>query len=158
MSLTIDARWHPPVDLHWNEDEGVYHCPRIADLPDLPGAYAFLRLHGETITCIYIGRSKGLRGRLRKHLLESYRLMKSLENAGSGRRVFVGCSVSLDQKSPKLKKVLGALERALISYAISQGQQLLNKQGTRRPNHTIKFKRDKFSMSLVPPQIHVPTS
>jgi hypothetical protein len=159
MPLKIEATWFDRVELNLTgKRPPKYGCNEIDVVPKLPGAYAFFRIHGRINTCLYVGRSDNLRRRLKQHLNKSAELMDALYHAGTGMRVFVGCTVNLKKDSNKLDRVLKVLETSLINYAISEGQQLLNKRGTKRPSHEIRFSRSRFAERIVERQMIVPVS
>jgi len=150
MSLNIDATWYKPLVLKdGNADNLIYSCPKFDSVPEAAGVYIFGREYGDAIFPLYIGRSTNLRLRLEQHLEHSVRLMNNIQKAPAGTRFFLFCTVSL-KRGQKEESVLQTLESALISHALAEGHQLLNEQGTRRPNHTIRFKGNRTSEAIAP--------
>ena len=75
--------------------------------------------------------------------------MKGIENAPQGRRVLILGEL---QRKPGqvITKVLRIAESALIEHSLTQGFDIINKQGKRRPTHSIYFSgnrevRQKYS-------------
>jgi hypothetical protein len=51
--------------------------------------------------------------------------------------------------------VISILEQALIAHALSEDFELLQKQGTKTPNHTISFQGNRTSEDLAPRRMRV---
>jgi hypothetical protein len=75
--------------------------------------------------------------------------MRRMEQAETGQRFFMYCTVSM-KRGQKIASVLKVLEGALIAYTLGEGYELLQKQGTRRPSHTVKFSGNRTSEAIVP--------
>jgi hypothetical protein len=151
MPLNIEARWSKPIKL-LPTDYG-YVCKKLDSVPAEPGAYVFGRTHGDTAAPLYVGRTKNLRGRLKIHL-DSVRLMKALYDAEAGARFFMYCTVSL-KRGQKLDRVLETLEAALIAQAVAAGFELRQKQGVKRPLHTINFTGNRISEAMYDRTVHL---
>jgi hypothetical protein len=69
--------------------------------------------------------------------------MLHLQNAKNGKRVvLVGKFIS--KPGQQVGKCLPLLEKALIRYFLSEGHDLVNKQGTRLRRHEIASKRPRW--------------
>lgn len=146
MTLNIEASWHQPLELESGEPDGIYACPKIDTVPHAWGIYIFGRWFGNNSIPLYVGRSTDLRLRLEQHLNFSLKLMLAIKNAEAGTRFFM-YSVMEGAAAKKLK----TLESALIAHILSQGHELLNKQGVKKPNHTVTFlKNNHTSLAIVP--------
>lgn len=60
--------------------------------------------------------------------------MLAIKDAESGRRFFMYCVME-----GAAEKKLKTLKSALIAHILSEGHELLNKQGVKKPNHTVTF-------------------
>jgi len=64
--------------------------------------------------------------------------MKGIENSLQGKRLLI--LGELQRKSGQnIQKVLRIAESALIEHSLSQGFDILNKQGKSRPTHSVYF-------------------
>jgi hypothetical protein len=148
MPLNIHAKWNQPVVLTLGGAGAIYSCPDIGNVPDTAGVYVFYRQFGDNVIPLYIGMAANIRGRLEQYL-NSVRLMVAIVNALAGGRYFMCCEVEF-RRGQDRRKVLKTLESALIAHALAEGHELLNKQGIKRPNHTIQFTGNRASESLAP--------
>jgi len=120
----------------------------LTRLPEGPAAYVFCRSYGPVVVPIYIGETKSLRERVKTHL-NSVALMKEIETAPKGPRLFLYCKVrtnSVDRAKTQLK----ILEKALILHAQTEGHVLLNKRGTKLPTDSIAFVGNRTSEAIAP--------
>jgi hypothetical protein len=125
---------------------GIYDCPKINSVPHEAGVYIFGRWHGDHAVPLYVGRSTDLRLRLEQHLNFSLKLMIAIRNAKAGARFFLFCTIEGTSH-----KKLATLEVALMAHILGVGYELLNKQGTKKPNHTVTFlKNNHTSLDIVP--------
>jgi len=84
----------------------------------------------------------------------SVRLMKGILESQIGRRFLIYCVPQL-KRGQRAVRVIGILEQALISHALSEDFELLQKQGTKTPNHTIRFLGNRTSEDLAPRRMRV---
>jgi hypothetical protein len=153
MPLNIEACWSKPVRLTVATAGAIYVCDELDRLPAAPGVYIFYRKHGERIEPLYIGKSGDVRNRVFQHL-DSVRLMTAIYESQAGGRYVICCEPKV-KSGQKMSRILGVLENALIDYAMAEGYELRQKQGTKRPNHQIKFIGNRTSEALVPRQMRV---
>lgn len=74
------------------------------------------------------------------------RLMNGIKRAPAGYRVvLIGELVT--KPGQQAERALDIIEAALIRYALAEGLELLNKQGTRIYRHTLKSRGDRESTS-----------
>jgi len=152
--LNIDATWSKPMPLiDDSKNNMIYAVRNITVVPERPGAYLFARRHGSIIAPLYVGETANLRSRLLQHL-NDVRIMKGLEAAPSGERLFLFCEPRF-KKGQRQNKVLELLQKTLISHAMSEGWELLNIQLTRIKFHTISFKGNRVSERLAPRRMYV---
>ena len=133
--MDIIAQWHKPLSLRdgWR-DSLIYACD-LGRVPEEPGIYVFARRFGDTICPLYIGKSVNLRARVKSEL-NTVRLMKGIQDSSIGKRVLFFCTMRL-RPGQNLDNVLHVVECACIDHALSEGHELLNKQGTKTPTHSI---------------------
>lgn len=156
MTLNISATWYQPVALSLARSGLIYDCPEIEKVPQTAGVYVFGRRFGNSISPLYVGRAANLQQRLLQHL-NSVKLMLGIKNAQAGERFFMCCEVN-PKRGQKIGKVLEILESALISHLLSEGHELLQIQGTKRPNHTITFDRNETAIQIAPKFMRVKAS
>jgi hypothetical protein len=116
-------------------DENLIYTFQHARLPEAPGVYVFGRQYGHNFEALYVGKASDIRGRVRGHL-KNLPLMLHIQKAKNGKRVILtGRFVS--KPGQQEQKCLTLLERALIRYFLSEGHDLVNKQGARLRRHEI---------------------
>jgi hypothetical protein len=153
MPLNIEACWSKPVRLTVASAGAIYECRELDRLPAAPGVYVFYRQHGEQMDPLYIGKSTNVRKRVSEHL-NSVRLMMAIYDSQAGGKHVICCEPSV-RPGQKMSKILAVLENALIDYAMAEGFELKQKQGTKRPNHQIRFTGNRTSEALVPRHMRV---
>jgi hypothetical protein len=104
--LNIEGRWSAPINLV-SDPRLIYECPEKNGVPKASGVYVFARRFGNSLVPVYIGEAADLRARLRQHLKGSVQLMKALNDAPSGARVFC-----IAKSSPKKGKTRTRLEKS----------------------------------------------
>jgi hypothetical protein len=143
MSLNIEAMWSRPIRLRLVNSGAIYECPELESIPPEPGVYVFGREHGECAAPLYIGKALKLRRRIEQQL-NSVRLMTGIRDAQTGGRFVIYCTPLL-KRGQRAVRVISILEQALIAHALSEDFELLQKQGTKTPNHTIRFQGNRVS-------------
>jgi hypothetical protein len=101
----------------------------------MAGVYIFGRRWGSQFEALYVGKAGNIRGRVKGHL-NNLRLMQHLHNAKTGRRIVLAGRL-VTKRGQKLPKSLVLAERALIRYFLSEGHDLVNRQGTRLRRHEL---------------------
>jgi len=143
--LHIDVEWSKPLNLVDDPEEKlIYAVEEIEDVPEEPGVYVFARSFGTSVIPLYVGETGNLRSRLTQHLKNNVRLMRGIQNAPNGRRIFLFGEVRL-KRGQKVKKVCSVLQRALIERALSEGHELLNDKGAKTPVHSIRSTGNRYS-------------
>jgi len=107
----------------------------LTKLPAAAGVYILGRRWGNGFEALYVGKASAIRRRM-KTQLNNLRLMQHLRNAKSGRRIVLAGKV-VTKPGQRLERVLPLAERALIRYFLSEGHDLVNKQGTRLRRHEV---------------------
>ena len=151
--MNIEMEWHAPFDFEVDKKgRFIYKISDIEYVPEKPGVYVFSRVHGKKVVPVYIGSASQLRRRLTQHL-NNLQLMKLMQAQLAGTRtVHVGefKQKSGSQYAPRVIKIV---EQALISTAIHEGHQLLNKQGTKTLVHTIVNKGNREARAWLPEKV-----
>jgi hypothetical protein len=110
-------------------------------LPKSAGVYVFGRRYGSNFEGLYVGQATDIRNRVRGQR-NNLGLMLHLKNAKNGLRVVLAGKF-IPKRGQQEEKSLDLLERALIRYFLSEGHDLVNKQGVRLRRHEIKSKGSK---------------
>ncbi len=153
MPLNIEARWSHPIIIRLAKVGAIYECEDLHEIPSEAGIYIFGRCHGESRAPLYIGKALNLRKRIEQQL-NSVRLMTGIKEAASGNRFLIYCVPKI-KPGQRATQVVKLLEDALISHALAFDHELLQKQGTKRPNHTIKFSGNRASEAIAPRKMRV---
>lgn len=154
MTLKIYSQWSQPLTLKDGSRHNlVYFVEGVENIPEKPGVYVFARKHGKKVSPIYIGQAQKLRTRIQQQL-NSVPLMVGIWNAPNGSRILLYCEAQL-KAGQNRKKVLGLIENTLIDHALSEGCELLNKQGTKRPTHSLIFRGNRYSEAVAPRKMFI---
>lgn len=146
--MKIEAAWSKPIPLAKDQSGKLIYTLDLKALPTVPGVYIFGRRHGSTVVPIYIGETMSLRSRVKWHL-DSLPLMRAIEQAATGSRFLIYCTVKAGTEE-KAKKHIGVLERALILHAQGEGHEIVNKRGTKLPTDAISFTGNRTSEAIAP--------
>lgn len=136
MDISLD--WLGPIDLQDAVDDGlIYSLPtqEIEAIPTVPGVYVFARVHGRAVSPLYIGKAGNVRKRISQQF-NNLRLMRGLEDAPAGFRT-LHLAIPAIRRGQKAAKVITIVEQSLISAALADGFEILNKQGTKTLVHRI---------------------
>ena len=133
--MKLHVEWGRPIQLRASRD-GISYGLDLSKVTDYPGVYIFGRRHGDSFEALYVGKAMNIRRRVKGHL-NNLSLMRHLRTAKSGKRVLlVGEYVT--KPGQRIEKCLVLTERALIRYFLSEGHDLVNKQGTRIRRHELE--------------------
>jgi len=146
--MQIAASWSKPIALRKCKPGGLIYELDLDLLPTEPGVYVFARRHGRVVSPIYIGETLNVRSRIKGHL-NSLPLMRAIENAPTGRRFLIYCTVTA-ASSVKAKKHVKVIEKALLLHAQGEGHVLFNKKGTKLPTDEITFTGNRTSEAIAP--------
>ena len=144
--MKLELQWSRPMLLRnaRREDNLIYTFDHTK-LPQAAGVYVLGRRYGKDFEALYVGKANHISWRMRGQL-KNLPLMLHLKNAKSGKRV-VFAGRFHPKPGQQEEKCLALLERALIRYFLSEGHDLVNKQGSRLRRHEITSKK---SRRLVP--------
>ncbi len=132
MKLQLD--WLAPITL-----TGIPYSTGRATIPQVPGIYIFLRVHGKSAEALYVGKATNLHSRIPQQL-NNHKLMVAVQNAKNGtRKLFIA---ELKPKpGQQLDRALRLCERTFIRLYLAQGHSLVNIQGTKLKFHQVSSNR-----------------
>jgi hypothetical protein len=134
MKLFLD--WSNPIPLLDGSDRNLMYRIDPERLPNSAGVYVFgRRRRNRDFEALYVGKANNISGRVRSHE-KNLPLMMHLKNARNG-KLFVRVGVFNARQGQTAGRCLPIIERALIRYFLSEGHDLVNKQGTRLRRHEI---------------------
>lgn len=133
--MKIQIEWLRAIKLRDASKENLIYKLDLEKVPRAPGVYVFGRHWGGDFEALYVGKANRIRGRVRDQL-NNLRVMQHLRNAKTGRRaLFVGRLIT--RPGQRVEKTMALVERALIRYFLSEGHDLVNKQGARIRRHEL---------------------
>lgn len=135
--MHIELRWRPLLRLRSGVSKNLlFDLKELEELPKSPGIYVFGRkIRGKQFAPVYIGQATRLRVRIRSQL-NNLKLMMALKSA-PGRRSFLAVGELIPKSGQGPAQALKVAEKTLIEYALADGYEIVNIQGTKRPHHTI---------------------
>lgn len=134
MKLLVE--WNKAVALKDARRENLIYKADIGKLPRAAGIYIFGRRWGASrFEALYVGKAVRIRSRVRGHF-NNLRLMQHLQNARNGKRIVVAGRL-ITKPGQQLARCLTLIERGFIRHFLSEGHDLVNKQGTRLRRHEI---------------------
>jgi hypothetical protein len=134
MKLEVD--WSRPVSLKDGTRQNMIYAMDLSKLPVVAGVYIFGRAWGSGFEALYVGKANNIRARV-KGQFNNLRLMQHLKNTKSGKRVLLTGRI-VTKPGQRIEKCLVLIERGLIRYFLSEGHDLVNKQGTHLRRHEIE--------------------
>jgi hypothetical protein len=133
MKLFIE--WNRTLVLRDASRHNLIYDVDLRKIPEDAGLYIFGRRWGAGFEALYVGKAFNVRARV-KSQLNNLRLMQHLRNAKTGSRVLLVSQIKT-KPGQRLEKCLVLIERAMIRYFLSEGYDLVNKQGTRIRRHEV---------------------
>jgi len=133
--MKLHLEWARPMPLTEASVLDLIYAVDLKKLPNSPGIYILGRRWGSDFEALYVGKANNIRSRVKRQL-NNLRLMHHLKNAKSGKRVLL-IGRFITKRGQKWRTCIGLSERALIRYFISEGHDLVNKQGTRLKRHEV---------------------
>lgn len=134
--MILHLEWTRALPLRDGRKQNMIYTIAIDRLPKLPGVYIFGRRYGKKFEALYVGKANQIRARIRSQF-NNLRLMQHLKNAKSGKRVILAGHFKAKPGQAE-GKCLALIERALIRHFLSEGHDLVNKQGVRLRRHEIE--------------------
>jgi hypothetical protein len=150
MDLQLD--WTKFIELKDAADQGLIYVLNIGNLPATAGVYVFGRSYANNFEALYIGKGNNVRHRVNGQL-NNLKLMKHLKNAKNGKWVII-VGVLHTKPGQKIDKCLKLVERGLIRHFLSEGHDLVNKQGTLIKRHEI-VSSGKQPKKIIPSLIYL---
>ena len=141
--MNLYVEWSRPILLKASRNSIAYTLD-LTKVTDRPGVYIFGREWGSGFEALYVGSSKNVRSRIKGHLNNNLRLMEHLRGAKSGKRVLLAGKLVTKSGRPvakggqRIEKSLALTERALLRHFLSEGHDLVNKQGTLIRRHELE--------------------
>ncbi len=153
--MKLKVYWHHPLNLRkGRRDENVvYACDELDSIPRKPGIYIFARRFGGAVIPMYVGQAVKLHGRV-KGQLNNVQLMMGVRNMENGRRILL-VGEFVPAPGQQVESALDVLERAYIENSLTGGYELLNKQGTRTPVHSLMSKGKKEFHNPFPRRMNI---
>ena len=134
--MKLSIQWSKPLSLKDATREDLIYLADLEKLPNAPGIYVFGRCWGKNqFEALYVGKANKIRGRVKGHF-NNLRLMQHLKNATNGKRVVLAGKF-VAKPGQQVDKCLRVIERGFIRYFLSEGHDLVNKQGTRLRRHEV---------------------
>ena len=134
--MELQIEWGRPIQLRDASKDNMIYGLDLSKVNVAAGIYIFGRRWGRQFEALYVGKASNIRGRVKGHL-NNLRLMQHLHNARTGKRVLLAGKL-VTKRGQRLSKCLVLTERALIRYFLSEGHDLVNKQGTRLRRHQLE--------------------
>lgn len=134
--MKLRVEWGRPVQLKDASRDNMIYGIDLARVTSGSGVYIFGRKWGSQFEALYVGKAGNVRSRINGHL-NNLRLMQHLRNAKTGKRIVLAGRL-LTRQGQQLGKSMALTERALIRYFLSEGHDLVNKQGTRLRRHELE--------------------
>jgi hypothetical protein len=150
--MKLFVEWLRPIPMKDATRENLIYNAVLDKLPSVPGVYVFGRRWGKQFEALYVGKATNIRSRV-KSQLNNLRLMQHLRKAQAGKR-FVLAGRITTKPGQQLDRCLPLIERGLIRYFLSEGYDLVNKQGTRLRRHEVSSS-GKHPKGLVPGLMYV---
>lgn len=150
--MKIHIEWHRPIILKDATKDNMIYNLNVSKVPKTAGVYIFGRRWGSQFEALYVGKANNMHGRMKGHL-NNLRLMQHLRNAKTGKRLLLAGKL-VTKPGQKLQKCLILTERAFIRHFLSEGHDLVNKQGTRLRRHEVESS-GKHPKRFFPGKIHV---
>ncbi|MBA7667736.1 hypothetical protein ES703_75834 [subsurface metagenome] len=133
--MKISVEWGKPLALRDGSRQNLMYVVDLDKVPDSAGVYVFGRRWGKNIEALYVGKATNIRGRV-KGQFNNLRLMQHLKQAKTGKRVLLFGN-AITKPGQKIDKVVSLLERVLIRHFLSEGHDLVNRQGARIRRHEV---------------------
>ncbi|SRR5712692_8926765 len=134
--MKLRVEWGRPILLKDATKDNMIYGLDLGKVSSGAGIYIFGRRWGLQFEGLYVGKASNIRSRVKGHL-NNLRLMQHLRNAKAGKRLVLAGRLAT-KPGQRLSKCLVLSERALIRYFLSEGHDLVNKQGTRLRRHEVE--------------------
>jgi hypothetical protein len=150
--VKLQVEWGRALSLRDGAKLNLIYIADLEKLPKVAGVYVLGRRWGTEFEALYVGKANNIRARV-KGQLNNLRLMQHLRNAKNGIRLVLAGRI-VTRPGQQLAKCLVLIERALIRYFLSEGHDLVNKQGTRLRRHEV-LSSGKHPKRFMPREMYV---
>lgn len=150
--MKLHVEWVRPISLRDATRQNLIYSTDLSKIPTSSGVYVFGRRWGLDVEALYVGKASDIRSRV-KSQFNNLRLMQHLRNAKTGKRVVL-IGRLIPKPGQQLEKALPLLERVLIRYFLSEGHDLVNKQGTRLRRHKVASS-GKYPKRFIPDLMYI---
>lgn len=133
--MDIHVEWSRPIALKDASRDNMIYGLDLTRITDHSGVYIFGRRWGSQFEALYVGKATNIRGRVKNHL-NNLKLMQHLRNSKTGKRIVLAGRL-MTKPGQQKEKCMALTERALIRHFLSDGHDLVNKQGTRLRRHEL---------------------
>ncbi len=134
--MKLHLEWDRAIQLRDTSKDNMIYGLDLGKVTEGVGVYIFGRRWGSQFEALYVGKAGNIRSRVKGHLINNLRVMQHLHNAKAAKRIVLTGTL-VTKRGQKLPKSLALAERALIRYFLSEGDDLVNKQGTRLRRHEL---------------------
>jgi hypothetical protein len=134
--VKLHIEWGNPLQIRAAaKSENLIYSYQYDRLPTTGGVYVFGRRYGTNFEALYVGKATNIRTRVKGHL-KNLPLMLHVQKAKNGKRIIL-FGEFISKPGQQQAKCIALLEKGLIRYFLSEGHDLVNKQGTRLRRHEI---------------------
>jgi hypothetical protein len=133
MIFTLE--WSRVIRLRDASKQNMIYSVPLEKVPPVRGIYIFGRRFGSSFEALYVGQAQNVRDRV-KGQLNNLRLMQHLRNAKAGKRILLTGQLK-GQRGRSRGKALDLVERAFIRHFLSEGAELVNRQGVKIKRHEV---------------------
>jgi hypothetical protein len=133
--MILNLQWSRAVLLRDGRKQNLIYTVPLDKVPNVAGVYILGRRWAGSFEALYVGKASKIRGRV-KGQINNLRLMQHLKNAKGGKRILLAGQF-LPKPGQNKERCLPLVERALIRYFLSEGHDLVNKQGIRLRRHEV---------------------
>ncbi len=144
--MKIQADWKRELELKPIKTGNALFTMDTDSLHELPGIYVFIRKYENKAYPLYVGQASNIKRRIIQHQ-NNLKLMLGILRAGKGQKCVLYCTITAKQ-GQRRSKILAILEKALMDHCLTQGYELLNKQGTKVKYEVIRFTGNRTSEDL----------
>jgi len=137
--MKLQVEWGDPVALRPVPRQSPMYDVDLTKLPSAAGVYIFGRKWGTGFEALYVGKALNIRSRI-KGQLNNLRLMQHVHDAKTGTRVILAGTL-LTKPGQQIDRCLPIVERAFIRHFLSDGDDLVNIQGTHLRQHEVESVR-----------------
>lgn len=133
--MELRIAWDRPLQLKDATKQNMIYALDVNKVTNQAGIYIFGRRWGNQFEALYVGKGDNVRSRV-KGQFNNLRLMQHIRNARGGKRILLTGELNT-KRGQRLAKCLRLSELAMIRHFLSEGHDLVNKQGVRIRRHNV---------------------